>query len=738
MVMTRGQAKAAGAVAPEVHGVNKPLDPDKKPEKDTILQKQIIPANISAGSNLGPTAIPNKPMAPPPVQLPVKVIPPTLRTPQKIQKQNIHRTPQINKGYLTPQTIPGLSASGRSPGMLSSRNVVSQLPNKVMRTPIPGSTSTNIPQTVHSTPISSTTGYTPVRKQLNFDMPNLDLDSYGGDTYVPTPVGDIVPTQTEFRPSIIPQPKQITNVRGDPSLDPDRELPLEESSVECIFRAPVLQDFIIPPTLEEETRGKEVLAKNLPKQTDIDRLMKVLNRKILTRSRFPDTLKDLEAAYVQSAYFKDVYEYLRYNKLPNNVRKAYQVQIDANNYFLLGILLFKFHPSKTGETVPVLCVPPSKMDMVLDHYHSSLLGGHQGMNKTLRTLQERFFCPRMGDLVRSYIVSCHVCQLFKNSKRFDRPFLQRKYDINQGTMTCISMDIKHMPKSSSGYKYILVMLCEISNFMVTAPIVTATSPEICKAIQDNLICVFGTPVKLICDQDPAFMSHMTQQMLISYGVKLITVSPTNHRSLLAEHGIKSLSNILMKHLSGLGLDWDIYCKPAMLVYNSYASTNLADFSPFELVFGRKANICPELEIKPQIPITGTHKQAFELLQKRLLYFRQALQKFRETRQSLLNRDKTYHGYTAGQIVYLYFPGKTAMLHTGSQKIRCNFIGPLAIWKCVSPTQFILMSLDGKLYPYLIEENRIKPGIIRTTKGNVNTMSHLRQIVRSGHLLDLEN
>ena len=141
----------------------------------------------------------------------------------------------------------------------------------------------------------------------------------------------------------------MKDVRGDPSLDPDRELPLEESSVEGIFRAPVLKDFIVPPTLEEETKGKELLAKNLPKQTDIDRLMKVLNRKILTRSRFPDTLKDLEAAYVQSAYFKDVYEYIRYNKLPTNARKAYQVQVEANNYFLLGILLFKLHQVKQGK-----------------------------------------------------------------------------------------------------------------------------------------------------------------------------------------------------------------------------------------------------------------------------------------------------------------------------------------------------------------------------------------------------
>ena len=57
--------------------------------------------------------------------------------------------------------------------------------------------------------------------------------------------------------------------------------------------------------------------------------------------------------------------------------------------------------------------------------------------------------------------------------------------------------------------------------LLQLPLFTATSPEICKALQDNLISVFGTPVKLICDQDPAFMSHLTQTMLQSYGTKLI-------------------------------------------------------------------------------------------------------------------------------------------------------------------------------------------------------------------------
>ena len=539
-VMTRGQAQATGTSVPEVHGHSKPLDPNLKPEKDNTLKKHVftpsVNPTISKGisSTSGPQT--SVPRAIPPVQLPVKYTPPIS---QQIP-QTPRKTPQISQARVVAGSSGSFTPAGGGP-----------TPSKGVITPIAGSTPTHIPQAhAHSTPQSSRTrSFT---RGMDLDVPKFDLDD-GSQGFTPIP---LLGKEPDFRhPSfkapqqVIAKPATLRDLRGDPFLDPEGDKPFEEAMVEGNFRSPILEDFIIPPTLSEETKGKTILAKNLPKQTDIDRLLAVLNRKILTRSRFPDGLKDLEAAYTHSACFKDIYEYLRYNKLPSNPRKAHQTQINANNHFLLGTLLFKLTPNKLGVMNPVLCVPPSKMDLVLDHYHSSLLGGHQGMNKTLMTLQERFFCPRLGDIVRFYIVSCHVCQLFKNSKRFDRPFLQRKYDINQGTMTCISMDIKHMPGSNTGHNYILVMLHEISNFMVTAPMVTATSPEICQVMQDHLICVFSTPVKLICDQNPAFMSHLTQTMLLSYGVKLITVSPTNHKPLLAEHGIKSLSNILMKHLA---------------------------------------------------------------------------------------------------------------------------------------------------------------------------------------------
>ena len=50
------------------------------------------------------------------------------------------------------------------------------------------------------------------------------------------------------------------------------------------------------------------------------------------------------------------------------------------------------------------------------------------------------------------------------------------------------------------------------------------------------------------------------------------------------------------------------------------------------------------------------------------------------------------------------------------KFSVNLWAPLQIYKCISPNQFLLMSLDGILYPMIVEEARLKPGLIPTHKG----------------------
>ena len=94
----------------------------------------------------------------------------------------------------------------------------------------------------------------------------------------------------------------------------------------------------------------------------------------------------------------------------------------------------------------------------------------------------------------------------------------------------------------------------------------------------------------------------------------------------------------------------------------------------------------------------------------------------------MNKDRQHYGFTVGQIVYMYNPSGS-QLQTSNRKIQCKFVGPLAIYKCISPNQFLLMSLDGVLYPVIVEEARLKPGLISTHKGPARTLSELRDAAK---------
>ena len=75
-------------------------------------------------------------------------------------------------------------------------------------------------------------------------------------------------------------------------------------------------------------------------------------------------------------------------------------------------------------------------------------------------------------------------------------------------------------------------------------------------------------------------------------------------------------------------------------------------SLYELVFGHKATISHELEIGPNVVVSGTYIDYYESLKKNLKYMRERLQKFRSKRTDLMNKNKEYHTYEVEQIVYM--------------------------------------------------------------------------------------
>ena len=122
---------------------------------------------------------------------------------------------------------------------------------------------------------------------------------------------------------------------------------------------------------------------------------------------------------------------------------------------------------------------------------------------------------------------------------------------------------------------------------MTVPIYHSRSEEIGDPLIDNVMSKYGIPEYIIIDQDSALMSTLMNYLFKKLNIKIKTVAPYNHQSLQAEHGIKSLSMILTKHLTEQGQMWPKFLPLATLTYNTFNSPNLGNFSPYELVFGRK-------------------------------------------------------------------------------------------------------------------------------------------------------
>ena len=338
------------------------------------------------------------------------------------------------------------------------------------------------------------------------------------------------------------------------------------------------------------------------------------------------TIKEIQAGYLASSFFKDLYRYLAQNVMPHKRHARCKVEALAESFILLYSFLFKLVTILDKEKT-FLAIPETCVDKIIELYHTSLFIGHQGVIKAYLTISDKFFIPHLMHYLRSFLSACHICQLFRNDKP---PFrqLETRINLNYRPMSKLSMDLKVMPRLQKGHQYILCVIDEMTTNLITAPLYQARSEEVGEALIENVISKFGTPDYMMMDQDSAFMSSLMSYLFKRLGITIRTVGSYNHKSLEAEHGIKSLSSILSKHLTGQGQMWHKFLSLATFVYNIFHTPNLRNYSPYELVFGKKPRILINIERGPDIKISGTFKDHHMLLTKRLDYLQKMLQNFK--------------------------------------------------------------------------------------------------------------
>ena len=354
----RASAKASGETVGEVHGADKPLDPNYKPEHQSKSKLQSVTGKSS------PEKIVRKPV----LQTPCRHTPRRVATPKSVRIQSEvvsdmiapdsnptpTRTPVMVHGGARPKT-PVMESTPLAPSIMPSPHLQTQplIPRILSSTPS-GQNGENMDK--NNKIIKDTEERIPV-----IETKRQELEEQNRKIFHPPPIEGI----------------DIGGTEGLETLDPEIRIPTEE-------------DFVLPPPLESLLDKAKMAYKFLPKQGDIDRLIAKINKKVLRHTNLCVDLRDLKAAYLTSPHFRDIYLYLLQNRMPLGKDAAKRLDQNARNYLILDGLLFKIQDDGEGNLDTVLCISTSKVHILLYAYHSSLLGGHTEITKCYHTISQRF------------------------------------------------------------------------------------------------------------------------------------------------------------------------------------------------------------------------------------------------------------------------------------------------------------------------------------------------------------
>ena len=175
-------------------------------------------------------------------------------------------------------------------------------------------------------------------------------------TCIVQPIGPKIqqrPTPPYCDPYVRPPPRlpdvtnSIDNQRGLLDADLDRNVDIEENSpfqegiISETYERPDKPYVQEPYKLKDLLNTTKLVQKILPKQMGTDKILDIIKRKVLKGAHLPLTIKEIQAGYASSPYFKDLYLFLSQNKFPSKRFTIKKVETLAENFVLLDSLLFQ-------------------------------------------------------------------------------------------------------------------------------------------------------------------------------------------------------------------------------------------------------------------------------------------------------------------------------------------------------------------------------------------------------------
>ncbi|KAL4135886.1 hypothetical protein QTP88_007468 [Uroleucon formosanum] len=240
-----------------------------------------------------------------------------------------------------------------------------------------------------------------------------------------------------------------------------------------------------------------------------------------------------------------------------------------------------------------------KQEIIAEH-HSSLLGGHRGINQTLKRIQTQFNWEGLSDDVKEYISKCPSCHIHKTcNKNVRQPMVISTTATEPFEKVFINV-VGPLPRTDSNNAYILTMQCDLMKFSMASPMENHEANTVAYYFVTSCVCLHGIPSMLVSDQGTEFLSKVLTETCKLLKIKKYNTSPYHpqaNRALKRSH--RTLGEYLRHFADKDQMNWDTFIPYAMFVFNS-SEHRFTGKQPYELLCGRTMTM-PNSFTKPSEP-----------------------------------------------------------------------------------------------------------------------------------------
>lgn len=172
---------------------------------------------------------------------------------------------------------------------------------------------------------------------------------------------------------------------------------------------------------------------------------------------------------------------------------AINVEFDSTKqYFLFKMCMKKqFSGSSTTITIylnrTINVTESVGKENIIKNYHDSLLGGHLGVEKTLKTISQFYSWPNMSVEIGEYISKCDICEKSKVTQNIKAPMEISSLGSVLFDYTYIDFIGPILPESDEGRRYIFTATCDLTKFLVAVPTTDYTAITTAKCLLENIL-----------------------------------------------------------------------------------------------------------------------------------------------------------------------------------------------------------------------------------------------------------